>query len=32
MVQRAWNAGFDASFLLFDSWFAYDAVISQIQD
>ena len=32
MVQRAWNAGFYASFLLFDSWFTYDAVISKIQD
>ena len=32
MVQRAWDAGFDASFLLFDSWFAHDAVISKIQE
>ena len=32
MVQRAWDAGFDASFLLFDSWFAHDSVISKIQE
>ena len=30
MVQRAWLYGIDASFVLFDSWFAHDAVISQI--
>lgn len=30
MVQRAWNAGIDASFLLFDSWFAHDDVINQV--
>ena len=30
MSQRAWNAGIDASFMLFDSWFAHDDVISKI--
>lgn len=30
MVQRAWNAGVDASFLLFDSWFAHDDVIHRV--
>ena len=32
MAQRAWNAGIDASFLLFDSWFAHDDVISRIYE
>ncbi len=30
MVQRAWDAGIDASFLLFDSWFAHDDVINRV--
>ncbi len=30
MVDRAWKAGIDASFVLFDSWFAHDDVISKI--
>ncbi len=30
MVERAWNAGIDASFVLFDSWFAHDDIISRI--
>ena len=30
MVRRAWSCGIDASFVLFDSWFAHDAVIAQI--
>lgn len=30
MVRRAWSSGIDASFVLFDSWFAHDSVISQI--
>ena len=30
MLQRAWNNGIDASFVLFDSWFAHDIVISKI--
>lgn len=30
MVDRAWNAGIDASFVLFDSWFAHDDIISKI--
>jgi hypothetical protein len=30
MVDRAWQAGIDASFVLFDSWFAHDAIISRI--
>ncbi len=31
MVQRSWQNGIDARFVLFDSWFACDRVISQIQ-
>lgn len=30
MVERAWQEGIDASFILFDSWFAHDDVISKI--
>jgi IS4 transposase len=30
MVDRAWNQGIDASFVLFDSWFAHDKIISHI--
>jgi hypothetical protein len=30
MIDRAWKSGIDASFVLFDSWFAHDDVISQI--
>lgn len=30
MVERAYNVGIDASFVLFDSWFAHDAIISKI--
>jgi len=30
MLNRAWTYGIDASFVLFDSWFAHDRVISQI--
>ncbi len=30
MVERAWHSGIDASFVLFDSWFAHDDVISRI--
>jgi hypothetical protein len=30
MVQRAWNHGIDASFVLFDSWFASPKVIRAI--
>ena len=30
MVRRAWSYGIDASFVLFDSWFAHDALIAQI--
>ena len=30
MVQRSWQNGIDARFVLFDSWFACDRVISQI--
>ena len=29
MVDRAWHAGIDASFVLFDSWFAHDDIIQQ---
>jgi len=32
MANRAWNAGIDASFMLFDSWFAHDDVISKIHN
>lgn len=32
MVQRAWDAGIDASFLLFDSWFAHDDLIHKIYE
>ena len=32
MVDRAWNSGIDASFVLFDSWFAHDDVISKIYE
>lgn len=30
MLHRAWSYGIDASFVLFDSWFAHDSVISEI--
>jgi len=30
MVDRAWQAGIDAAFVLFDSWFAHDDVICKI--
>ena len=30
MIDRAWRAGIDASFVLFDSWFAHDDIISRI--
>lgn len=30
MLKRAWNAGIDASFVLFDSWFAHDDLIYKI--
>jgi hypothetical protein len=30
MIDRAWNAGIDAAFVLFDSWFAHDDIISKI--
>lgn len=30
MVKRAWDQGIDASFVLFDSWFAHDEIISKI--
>ena len=30
MVDRAWHAGIDAAFVLFDSWFAHDDIISRI--
>lgn len=30
MVDRAWHAGIDASFVLFDSWFAHDTIINSI--
>jgi hypothetical protein len=32
MVERAWHSGIDASFVLFDSWFAHDKIISSICD
>lgn len=30
MIDRAWKSGIDASFVLFDSWFSHDDVISKI--
>ncbi|MFZ2631264.1 MAG: transposase [Desulfosalsimonadaceae bacterium] len=30
MINRAWKSGIDAAFVLFDSWFAHDDVISKI--
>ena len=30
MIERAWKSGIDASFVLFDSWFSHDDVISKI--
>jgi len=30
MIERAWVSGIDAAFVLFDSWFAHDAIISEI--
>jgi len=30
MLSRCWESGIDARFVLFDSWFAYDVVISKI--
>ena len=30
MIGRAWNQGIDAAFVLFDSWFARDKIISRI--
>jgi hypothetical protein len=30
LVDRAWHAGIDASFVLFDSWFAHDTIINSI--
>jgi hypothetical protein len=30
MIQRCWQNGISARFVLFDSWFAWDKVISQI--
>lgn len=30
MIDRSWKSGIDASFVLFDSWFAHDDVISKI--
>ena len=32
MVDRAWKSGIDASFVLFDSWFSHDDVISKVYD
>lgn len=30
MIDRAWKSGINASFVLFDSWFAHDDVVSKI--
>jgi len=30
MIERSWKSGIDASFVLFDSWFAHDDMISKI--
>ena len=32
MLHRTWQHGIEASFVLFDSWFAHDAVIAQTMD
>lgn len=32
MIDRAWKAGIDSSFVLFDSWFSHDDVISKVYD
>jgi hypothetical protein len=32
MLKRCWESGIDARFVLFDSWFSYDTVISKILD
>ena len=32
MLDRAWKSGIDASFVLFDSWFAHDDIIHRIVD
>jgi hypothetical protein len=32
MLQRAWSQGIDASFVLFDSWYAHDSLIAEILD
>lgn len=32
MIDRAWKSGIDASFVLFDSWFSHDDVISKVYD
>ena len=29
MLERSWNYGIEASFVLFDSWFSHDALISK---
>ena len=31
MIRRAWQAGLEAQFVLFDSWFAHDKIISKIK-
>ena len=31
MIRRAWQAGIEAQFILFDSWFAHDKIIFQIK-
>lgn len=32
MLKRCWQTGIDARFVLFDSWFSYDSIISKILD
>ncbi|MDT8309234.1 MAG: transposase [Bacteroidales bacterium] len=32
MIRRCWQTGINARFVLFDSWFAHDKIISQIVD
>jgi SRSO17 transposase len=32
MVKRAWTQGIDASYVLFDSWYAHDVLICRIVD
>jgi len=30
MLKRTWHQGIAASFILFDSWYAHDAIIAEV--